>query len=463
MSPAVALDPASCAALLSKYNVAGPRYTSYPTAPYFRTDFDHRGLREEFGRDNAVADAPLSLYVHLPFCEQRCWFCGCTTVITRNHGVAGAYLDDLEREMDLIAASSNHRRPVIQVHLGGGTPTFLQPEELLRLGRGLRSRFAFDGDVEFSVEIDPRHLTSEQVEVFRLLGCTRASLGIQDFNTEVQLAVHRFQPREMTEIAVARLREAGFASINFDLIYGLPCQTPDSFQTTLDEALKLSPDRLAVFSYAHVPGIKPAQRIFDRRENLPSAEAKLKMMTAAVETLSRAEYACIGMDHFARQNDELAVAQRSGRLHRNFQGYTTRAGASLYGFGMSSISYTAGSYRQNFRDLGEYRKEVRAGRLPVERAYLLTPEDRLRQTVIQRIMCDGHLSFARLSAELGVDFAAHFQTELQNLRPLAADGLCEIGEEELTITPLGRLLVRVIAMRFDAYLGQGQTQFSKTV
>ncbi len=462
-SPAVDLSPLELRELLAKYDVAGPRYTSYPTAPHFQTEWDHSALREEFVHDNRSSQSPLSLYVHLPFCEERCWFCGCTTVITRDHRASAVYLEDLEREMDLVASNCNHRRPVIQVHLGGGTPTFFLPEELLRLARGLRSRFNFVPELEFSVEIDPRHLTPEHIEVFRQVGCKRASLGIQDFNTEVQLAVHRFQPRELVETAVNRLREAGFRSINFDLIYGLPRQTPASFGQTVRQALAMKPDRFALFSYAHLPAIKPAQRIFDRQQTLPSSADKLLMMVGAVQILNDNGYHCIGMDHFARPNDDLAVAQREGRLHRNFQGYTTGAGASLLGFGMSAISSSPRSYRQNCRDLALYRQRARAGQLPIERAYLLTDEDVIRRSVIQRVMCDGRIHFDELSSELGINFRSHFSAELSGLGDLAQDGLIELHENEIVVTPIGRLLVRVVAMRFDAYLKQTAAQYSRTI
>lgn len=451
------------ATLLAKYDVSGPRYTSYPTAPQFRTDWDAAALAQELERDNQAADAPLSLYVHLPFCEQRCWFCGCTTVITRNHKVTDAYLDDLQREMDLTAGLIDRRRPVVQAHFGGGTPTFLSPEELTRLGKMLKSRFAFSDRTEFSVEIDPRHLTPGHVEAFRAMGCNRASLGVQDFNPTVQQAIHRIQPREMTETAVRRLREAGFTSVNLDLIYGLPQQTRESFGKTLEQVLALAPDRLAVFSYAHVPSIKPAQRIFEQRGGLPAATEKLGMLALSVEKLSAAGYACVGMDHFARENDELAVAQREGSLHRNFQGYTTCADASLYSFGMSAISQTRRSYRQNHKGLADYSREIRAGRLPTERALLVNDDDLVRREIIQRIMCDGALSYGKLGAKLGLDFEATFAREIASLDEAEADGLVHRFDGGFTITPVGRLLVRTIAMRFDRYLGSGPRTFSRTV
>ncbi|HEY9155433.1 MAG TPA: oxygen-independent coproporphyrinogen III oxidase, partial [Opitutaceae bacterium] len=347
--------------LLAKYDVAGPRYTSYPTAPHFSTDWSREALREDFFRDNRPGSAPLSLYFHLPFCERKCWFCGCTTVISKDHSVADAYLEDLEAEMDLVAQHIDHERSVVQIHFGGGTPTFFSPAQLARLGRAIKKRFRVSSRVEFSVEIDPRHATDEHIAVLSQMGCNRASLGVQDFNPKVQVAVNRIQPRDVTVSTLSRLRAWGFQSINLDLIYGLPEQTPSSFIETLLDVIGLRPDRLAIFSYAHVPSIKPAQRIFDHRGNLPLAANKLRMQTLAVERLIWAGYACIGMDHFAVETDELVQAQRSGSLQRNFQGYTTHAGTSLYAFGMSAISQTAGAYRQNFKDLGQYRAAVRGG------------------------------------------------------------------------------------------------------
>ncbi len=449
--------------LLGKYNVSGPRYTSYPTAPQFRTDWDQEVLAEELRSDNANSASPLSLYVHLPFCEQRCWFCGCTTVITRNHRVTASYLDDVEREMSLAAGEINCERPVVQAHFGGGTPTFLSAEELLRLAAMLQTRFRFSDATEFSVEIDPRHLTPEHVAAFRSMGCNRASLGVQDFNRKVQRAVHRVQPREMTENAVCQLRDAGFRSINLDLIYGLPQQTPASFEETLDQVLALKPDRLAVFSYAHIPTIKPAQRIFDQQGGLPSPDEKLAMLALSVAKLTQAGYCCIGMDHFAKADDELAIAQRNGTLHRNFQGYTTCSEASLYAFGMSAISQTRYSYRQNHKGLADYSRAIRGGSLPTERALLVSEEDLIRREIIRRIMCDGQVSYAALSSRLQIDFERCFANEIESLNSLEADGLVERFKGGFTITPIGRLLVRIIAMRFDAYLGAGPKTFSRTI
>ena len=449
--------------LVRKYNVPGPRYTSYPTAPQFSDATPHEALVEAIRRDNRDATRPLSLYFHLPFCETLCWFCGCTTVITLRRDAASGYLDYLEKELTLLQPLLNPARRVAQMHFGGGTPTFLPPAVIRRLGAAIHARFQFAEDSENSVEVDPRRITRDHVRAFRELGCNRASMGVQDTNPEVQLAVHRVQPMEVTRQAFDWMRAEGYQSISLDLIYGLPHQTADSFSRTIDEVLTLQPDRLAVFSYAHVPWIKPSQRIFEKQANLPATDEKLRMLATAVRKLTAAGMVYIGMDHFARADDELAVAQREGTLQRNFQGYSTHAGASIYGFGMSSISQTEDSYRQNRKELPDYYAELDAGRLPFERGLLLSDEDRLRQQVIMRIMCDRQVDYAALSKRLGVDFRARFAREIDSLADLEADGLLLRTAEGFLITGVGALLIRIIAMRFDAYLETGPRRFSKTV
>jgi oxygen-independent coproporphyrinogen III oxidase len=455
--PALDLD------LIRKYSIPGPRYTSYPPATKFTTDVESLALDEAIAVDNR-ARGPLSLYFHLPFCETRCWFCGCNTVITQRRAAASEYLDDLEREMRLMALAIDTERPVTQIHLGGGTPTFFPPAELRRLGAAIRHYFRnLADDVEFSVEVDPRRLTADHVAALRDIGVNRASLGVQDTNPRVQLAIHRIQPQRMNDQTMTWLRGAGFRSLNVDLIYGLPLQTPQSFGRTIDDVLSLSPDRLSVFSYAHVPWIKPAQKIFEVREQLPDAEEKLAMFSIAHEKLTEAGYVDIGLDHFARPDDELAIAQREGTLHRNFQGYSTRGGASLYSFGISSISATADSYRQNYKTLPEWRAALDAGKLPVEKGLRLTAEDVRRRTIIMRLMCDRRLNFAALSCELGVDFSQAYAVELNGLGDLINDGLITVGSGGIEVTPAGIPLLRVIAMRFDAGLTAAAGQHSRTI
>jgi len=450
--------------LVRKYNVPGPRYTSYPTAPHFTTDVDRAALLAEIARDNDDPTRPLSLYFHLPFCESLCWYCGCNTVITRRRSSAGEYVDLLCRELAITQPLLNAARPVTQLHFGGGTPTFLPPAEIDRLGRAIHSVFTFAPDAEISVEIDPRRLTKEHVEAYRRLGCNRASLGVQDTNPQVQLAIHRWQPLAETAQAVTWLREAGYQSISVDLIYGLPLLTPESFAQTLEEIIALIPDRLAVFSYAHVPWLKPAQKIFDDRAQLPSTEAKLAMLTTAARALTAAGYAHIGMDHFARPDDELAIAHDEGTLYRNFQGYTTRAGASLYGFGMSSISQTDGSFRQNHKELEDYAAALNRNELPIERGCLLSDEDRNRRAVIMDIMCRKNINYADLARRHHLDMPQAYAAEIESLSDLEADGLLHRLPGGIDITPLGELFRRVIAMRFDAYLTKAAPRgFSKTV
>ena len=449
--------------LVRKYNVPGPRYTSYPTAPQFTETTPTGALVEAIGRDNQDAGRPLSLYFHLPFCETLCWFCGCTTVITLKRDAAADYVDFLGRELTLMQRLLNADRRVAQMHFGGGTPTFLPPAVIRRLGDAIHSRFKFGNASENSVEVDPRRITRDHVRAFRELGCNRASLGVQDTNPEVQLAVHRLQPMDVTRQAFDWMRDEGYHSISVDLIFGLPRQTADSFARTIDDVLTLRPDRLAVFSYAHVPWIKPSQRIFEKQANLPSTEEKLKMLSIAVGKLTAAGMVYIGMDHFARADDELAVAQREGTLQRNFQGYSTHAGASIYGFGMSSISQTGDSYRQNLKELPDYYAALDANRLPFERGLILSEEDRTRRQVIMRIMCDRRIDYADLSRRLGVDFAAKFAHEIASLADLEADGLLRRTLEGFVVTGVGALLIRIIAMRFDAYLEKGPRRFSKTV
>lgn len=450
--------------LIRKYSVPGPRYTSYPPATKFTADLDRSRVIDAIDEDNAPGAGPISLYFHLPFCETRCWFCGCNTVITKRRDSAAEYLDDLAREMRLTAARMDCTRPVTQIHLGGGTPTFFPPDELRRLGALIREIFPVRADdCEFSVEIDPRRLTEDHVHALREIGANRASLGVQDTNPRVQLAIHRFQPQSVNQQAFDWLRAGGFRSINVDLIFGLPLQTAETFARTIDDVLTLSPDRLSVFSYAHVPWIKPAQKIFDDREQLPDAEAKLAMFAIAHEKLTGAGYVDIGLDHFARPDDELAVALREGTLHRNFQGYSTRGGASLYSFGISSISSTAGTYRQNVKTLDAWRAALDAGQLPVERGLRLTDEDARRRTIIMRLMCDRRLNFAALSRTLGVDFEATYAGEIASLDDLVADGLVERTPAGIAVTRIGVPLLRVVAMRFDPLLSAGPREHSRTI
>jgi len=448
--------------LVRKYNVPGPRYTSYPTAPRFTTDIGWTQLADYVRRNNAT-DRELSLYYHLPFCRSLCWFCGCTTVITKNQEASATYLNYLEKEMSLMQPLLNPRRKVTQMHFGGGTPTFLLADEIRRLGQSIHQRFQFAENYEAGVEIDPRGVTRDHLAALREAGFNRASIGVQDHNPEVQQAVHRIQPREMSEAVVDWIREAGFHSLNMDLIYGLPHQTPQSFEKTLCSIIALKPDRLAVFSYAHVPWLKHAQNVLASR-NLPTAEVKMALLKLTIEKLTSEGYVYIGMDHFARENDELALAQKEKTLQRNFQGYSTHGGADIYAFGMSSISQTDTVYWQNLKDLPHYYEALDQGRSPQIKGYVLTRDDQIRRQTIMRLMCHLSLDLAKLSADFDIDAPRYFEKELASLADLEADGLVKRTDHSVEITDSGRLLIRNIAMRFDAYLpGEKERRFSKTI
>ncbi|MBX3748368.1 MAG: oxygen-independent coproporphyrinogen III oxidase [Verrucomicrobiae bacterium] len=450
--------------LIRKYNVAGPRYTSYPPATRFADSFREPDARTELAASN-VEPRDLSLYYHIPFCESLCWFCGCTTVITLNHRQGARYVEYLDREMALTRPLLHPDRRVTQLHWGGGSPTFLAPDEIRTLGAAIRRHFHLAPDIEASVEIDPRRLSPDHIQALRDAGFNRASLGVQDFDPQVQSAIHRIQPADLTAEVIGWIRSAGFQSLNLDLIYGLPYQTLDSFRRTLDRIIELAPDRLAVFSYAHVPWLKPSQKIFEKRSPLPSPETKLQLLKLVVETLtSQAGYTYIGMDHFARPGDELALAQARGTLQRNFQGYSTRAGTDIASFGMSAISQTASAYWQNHKTLDAYYPAVEAGQLPVARGCPVTEDDRIRRAVIMEIMCNLRVEFAPLSRRLGIAFTEYFARELDSLADLEADGLLHVRGDGFSLTDLGRLLVRIIAMRFDAHLPQtSERRFSRAI
>jgi oxygen-independent coproporphyrinogen-3 oxidase len=445
--------------LIRKYNVAAPRYTSYPPATQF-AELEGDAVLERM-REAASSTRDLSLYFHLPFCYSLCWYCGCTTVITANQSVSGKYVEYLKREMAMASKLINPERKAVQLHFGGGTPTYLLPEEIRDLGRAIQSNFQFAPDIEAGVEIDPRRIVRDHISALKDAGFNRASMGVQDFNPEVQKAVHRIQSREETERTIQWLREDGFKSLNIDLIYGLPHQTVETFSETLDSVIELNPDRLAIFNYAHVPWMKPAQKIL---KVLPTPELKLELLKLTVERLSQRGYVYIGMDHFAREQDELTVAQRNKTLQRNFQGYSTRGHADIHAFGMSSISQGYSAYWQNEKELPHYYAAIDAGRLPVSRGYVLTKDDLIRRKTIMRLMCDMSLDYPALSELLGLDFRAYFARELDSMGDLEADGLLVRHADGLTVTDLGRLLIRNIAVRFDAYHAERkELRFSKSI
>ena len=441
---------------LRKYDQAGPRYTSYPPATHFTESFELPTVKPQTAN-------PLSLYFHLPFCKTQCLYCGCTNIVTCNQAKSAEYLGYLQREVKMRAAYVAEGSKVAQIQLGGGTPTFFLPAEIEQLGQLVRDHFSLAEKVEAGAEIDPRSLTLEKVEALRNAGFNRASLGVQDTNAEVQKAITRIQPLELIEQTNGWLRDAGMESINFDLIYGLPNQTVESFARTLDDALSFSPDRFAIYSYAHIPWIKPFQKSFE--DQLPDAEMKLELLQLIIEKLTGAGYVYIGMDHFAKPDDAMAQALAHGTLQRNFQGYSTHKGVDLHGFGMSSISHAGGRYFQNHKELDDYYAALDAGQLPLMRGYAMTGEDQIRYHAIMHIMCNLYIDYAQLSAEMGLDFSEHFKAEIASLDDLEADGLVRREANGLHVTPLGRLFVRIVAMRFDAYLQNEQRKgrYSQTV
>lgn len=449
--------------LVRKYNRPGPRYTSYPTAPQFTEDFDRARMMREIEENNRTADRPLSLYFHLPFCETLCWFCGCTTITTKDQLRTKPYLAHLEKELALMARLINPKRRVVQMHFGGGTPNFFSPEEIRRIGAMITKHFTLAPNAEVGIEFDPRRLTLDHVVAFRELGGNRASLGIQDFNPAVQEAVNRIQPEEVTAQAIQWMRTSGFESINVDLIYGLPLQTAESFADTIRRTLPYAPDRFAVFSYAHVPWMRGGQKVINE-DDLPGPDAKLEMLKGTIESLTRSGYAYIGMDHFAKETDELTVAQRAGTLQRNFQGYSTHGGTDIYAFGMSSISQTEQHYRQNHKTLPGYFTPLDRNELPITKAFFLSDDDRIRRDVIMRLMCDLSLDFNTTGTRLGIDFKDYFAPEIESLSGGPVDdGLIDLTDNSLKVTETGRLLIRNLAMHFDAYLATGNSRFSKTV
>jgi len=462
-------SPLFDADLLRRYDTPGPRYTSYPTAPQFSARFGAQELREHASASNHQEHArPLSLYVHVPFCTSPCFYCGCNRVITRDKARGELYLDYLYREIARMAPLFDSGRPVVQLHFGGGTPNFLTPVQIADCVAELRSQFSFAAaaTMDFSIELDPRFVTPTDIGELARVGFNRASLGVQDFDPVVQKAVNRLQGIDETLAIMAACREHGLRSVNIDLIYGLPRQTREGFARTLDIVVGARPDRIAVYSYAHLPQLfKPQQRI--AQEELPDPETKLALLQCAIERLVAAGYVYIGMDHFALPGDDLARAQARGDLHRNFMGYTTHAESDLVGFGGSAISHVGDSFSQNPRDIPGWERAIDDGRLPVWRGMPLDRDDVIRAEVIQELMCHGRLDYARIGNRFGLDFATYFADALPRLQALADDGLLAFTRVGLQATPKGRLLLRVIAMCFDRYLAPAAapdvSRFSRTV
>ncbi|MFQ5508406.1 MAG: oxygen-independent coproporphyrinogen III oxidase [Leptospirillia bacterium] len=456
----VALDRA----LIAKYDRPGPRYTSYPTAPHFSDAFDADAYLAEIDRTNREeADRDLSLYFHIPFCDTLCYYCGCNVVVTQKREKALPYVDYLKREVDMVAARLARGRKVTQLHWGGGTPTYLEAEQIRDLMAHVYSRFEIADDIEASVELDPRDCTRERLVALKEFGFNRASMGIQDFDPEVQARVNRIQPIDMTREVIGWCHELGYASVNIDLIYGLPLQTVERFIPTVEEVIRINPDRIATFNYAHVPWLKKHQ-VLIKEDELPSPEEKLSMFEMVSERFTEAGYVLIGMDHFAKPEDEIAVAQREGTLYRNFQGYTTHAGCDMYSFGITAIGQLSHCYVQNVKKISDYYAAIDAGRLPVERGIKLSEEDILRRDVITRLMCNFELDPADFEARYGIDFDSHFAEALKPYDGFETDGLVIREGRKIVVTPMGRFLIRNLAMPFDAYLGtKSGERFSRTV
>ncbi len=462
-----ALDLEHVEEILPRYAVEGPRYTSYPTAPVWKESYGPEQLRAELGRSDVRPEHGLSLYVHVPFCESLCHFCACNKVITRDHALVERYLDTIESEIEALRDAVAVPRAATQLHWGGGTPTYLDPAEIRRLFGAVSAAFPMREGAEISIEVDPRVTSEEQVATLAACGFNRISMGVQDFEPRVQQAIHRIQPVEETARLVEWARAAGFLSVGFDLIYGLPYQTEESFARTLSRVLAIAPDRIALYSYAHVTWVAKQQRGFERKD-LPEAPTKLRIMLAAIRRFLEAGYRFIGLDHFARPEDELSRALADRSLRRNFMGHTTQAGVDLIGFGPSAISELRGSYAQSHRELPAWEQAVARTGLATLRGHLLSSDDRERRFVIGRILCHGELRADEFEAVFGRPFAARFARELCGLDALVEDGLVlRRADGGLEVTPLGRLFVRNVAMLFDAYLPEqrqsGRRIFSKTV
>ena len=453
-SSELVIDPV----LIERYDVTGPRYTSYPTADRFIEAFGEKEFKQSLAKRNVGwVNQPLSIYVHIPFCDTICFYCGCNKVVTRDHAKSAKYINYLVREIEQVGRLLGNDRRACQLHFGGGTPSFLSDEEIARLMEALGRQFKCDSDFECAIEVDPRRVAPGRMTILGKLGFNRVSIGVQDFDPRVQRAINRIQSEAETAQVMRDARAAGFRSINLDLIYGLPRQSLDSFSATLDKVLKLDPDRIALYSYAHLPHVfKPQRRI--AQEELPSPETKLQILTLAVGRLTRAGYYYIGMDHFAKPDDELAVAQRQGRLQRNFQGYSTRADSDMLGFGVSAIGRIGPTYYQNRKRLDEYYVAMDHGELPVWRGLELSQDDLVRRAVIQALSCQFRVSVEAIEVAYLIDFKSYFVTELKELKGLAGDGLVEITPEWIEVTPKGRMLVRVICMVFDRYLRQRREQ-----
>ncbi len=451
--------------LIKKYDRPGPRYTSYPTAPQFNNSFNSGSLLDEITRTNMDSNAPdLSLYFHLPFCDTLCYFCGCNMIITRSRDRIKEYIKYVKKEIDLQRTLISKERKAVQLHWGGGTPTHLDPGEITELASYINGNFEFRQGAEKGCEIDPRGLTKEHLQALFSCGFNRISMGVQDFNESVQKAVNRIQPEEMTRKVVEWVREIGFESINLDLIYGLPFQSAESFSKTVDSIIGISPDRIAVFNYAHVPWMKKHMELI-KVEDLPLPEEKLQILKMTIEKLTNAGYVFIGMDHFAKPTDEMAIALKEKKLYRNFQGYSTHSGTDLYGFGITSISQLGNIYSQNVKKEKEYFEILNSSLPPVEKGYHLNEDDLLRRYVIMKLMCDFELDFNQIDTLYKIEFEKYFEKGIASFDEMIEDGLVIIENRKLSVTDMGKLLIRNAAMNFDGYIERKEDtgKYSRTV
>ena len=450
---------------IKKYDRPGPRYTSYPTAPQFNDSFRQEQFLDEIIKTNYGENLPdLSLYFHLPYCDTLCYFCGCNMIITRNRDRVNEYTKYLKKEIDMVRTYILPERKVAQLHWGGGTPTHLNPDEIGDLISFINQSFQFTPDAEEGCEIDPRGLTREHLEALRHGGFNRISMGVQDFNEKVQKATNRIQPEDITRHTIQWVKELGFHSINLDLIYGLPFQTVTSFEQTVEKIIDISPDRIAVFNYAHVPWMKKHQALI-HPEDLPVPEEKLQILKMTIEKLISAGYIFIGMDHFAKPEDELAIALREKKLYRNFQGYSTHAGTDLYAMGITAISQIRDTYSQNYKTEKEYYNEIDKEKFPIAKGYKLNADDIIRRRVIMKLMCDFELDIKKIEKEFEIDFKEYFERGLNNLKEMIEDELVAVSENKIRVTEMGRLLIRNIAMNFDGYIERKEdtAKYSRTV
>jgi oxygen-independent coproporphyrinogen III oxidase len=449
--------------LIKKYDKSGPRYTSYPTAPQFTSEYTEESLKKSIQRSNTeMIPKALSLYVHIPYCDTICYYCACNKIITKDHSVTEGYLSLLEKEMQMLSPLFDKDRELDQLHLGGGTPTFLNDQEMIALMGMIEENFKVSEQCEMSIEIDPRKVTNESVRLLSNIGFNRISLGVQDFDAKVQQAVNREQSYEMVRDRLLVAREVGVESINMDLIYGLPFQTVETFGDTLDKVIELKPDRLSIFNYAHLPErFKPQRRI--NESDLPSPAVKLDILQLTVEKLQQAGYVYIGMDHFALESDSMVKAQQDGTLQRNFQGYSTHADTDLVAIGVSSIGSIGDSYSQNSSNIDDYTASILAGKLPIVRGLVMSDEDLLRKQVINQLICHFRLDIPLVEKQWGISFRKYFSKELTELTKMEKEGLLSLDNNTIQVEPKGRFLIRNICMVFDAYLENNTVKYSKVI